>query len=141
MEILIKCFKNPTEDTKKVAKAIENLTGRLNLEAIVDDDLPEITCSYKNRDAIDFVRQKIHEKRIIDAARKRLEANWNGISTKICFDKQAAFVKKVRIIDDDQESPPLGNIEIILFFDSDSEFEEFVTWFTPPTVDGRIINH
>ena len=77
----------------------------------------------------------------IDAARKRLQSNWNGTSTNIHFDKQAAFTRKLRIIDDNQELPPLGSIEMIVTFDSEQEFEEFVNWFTPPTKDGKIINH
>ena len=141
MEILITCPVNPTEDIKKVEKALENLLGRSTLVDTYNDNALEISLSYTSRDVMNLVRQTIHETRIIDAARKRIESNWNGTSTKIYFDKQAALAKKTRIIDDNQELPPLGGIEIILTFDSDSEFEEFVNWFTPPTKDGRIINH
>ncbi len=140
MEIFIICPVNPTEDIKKVRKALENLLGRSDFTAITNDDILEISTSYTNRDTINLVRQTIHETRIIDAARKRLQSNWNGTSTKIYFDKQAAFVKKLRIIDDNLELPPLGTIEIVLSFDSELEFEEFVNWFTPPTKDGKIIN-
>ena len=141
MEVLITCQVNPTEDIGKVKKALENLLGMSDFASNDNGDVLEISQSYANRDAMHLVRQTIHETRIIDAARKRLESNWNGTTTKIYFDKQAAFAKKMRIIDDNQELPSLGGIEIILAFDSDSEFEEFVNWFTPPTKDGRIINH
>ena len=141
MEILVICPVNHTEDIKKVGKALENLLGKSNFVTIDSDDILEISISFKNRDAINIVRQAIHEKRIIDAARKRLRSNWNGTSTKIYFDKQAAFVKKLRIIDDDLELPPLGSIEVVFSFDSEIEYEEFVNWFTPPTKDGKIINY
>ncbi|MFW9851032.1 MAG: hypothetical protein ACFFF4_18040, partial [Candidatus Thorarchaeota archaeon] len=115
--------------------------GRSDFITTKNDNLTEISSSYTNRDTINLVRQIIHETRIIDAARKRIQSNWNGTSTKIHFDKQAAFVKKLRIIDDNQELPPLGSIEIVIFFKSEQEYEEFVNWFTPPTKDGKIINN
>jgi predicted RNA binding protein with dsRBD fold (UPF0201 family) len=141
MEILIVSPVNPTEDIAKVKKALENLLGKSDFTTIDNDDTVEISASYTNRDTINLVRQIIHETRIIDAARKRLQSNWNGTSTKIHFDKQAAFVKKLRIIDDGLELPPLGTIEIVLSFESELEFEMFVSWFTPPTKDGKIINN
>jgi predicted RNA binding protein with dsRBD fold (UPF0201 family) len=139
MEVLITCPVNPTEDVKKVGIVIENLLGRTDFST--DDNKPEIVVNYTNRDSVSLVRQTIHETRIIDAVRKRLEANWNGTSTSLHFDKQAAFVKKLRIIDDNQELPPLGSIEMVVVFASEQEFEDFVDWFTPPTKDGKIINH
>jgi len=141
MEVLIICPVNPTEDIKKVGKALENLLGKSDIVTIDNDDVMEISVSYTNQDAINLVRQTIHETRIIDAARKRLQSNWNGTSTKIYFDKQAAFAKKLRIIDDALELPTLGCIEIVLSFDSEQEFEKFVDWFSPPTKDGKIISH
>jgi predicted RNA binding protein with dsRBD fold (UPF0201 family) len=141
MEVFITCPVNPTEDIGKVEKALENLLGMSTFAVADNDDVLEISKSSTNRDTMNLIRQTIHETRVIDAARKRLKSNWNGTTTKIYFDKQAAFTRKMRIIDDNQELPPLGAIEIVLAFDSDSEFEEFVYWFTPPTKDGRIVDH
>ena len=118
-----------------------DLSDGITATTLKGDDISEISTTYTNRDAISSIRQTIHEIRIIDAARKRLKSNWNGTSTNIHFDKQAAFAKKLRIIDDNQELPPLGSIEMVLSFESEHQFEEFVNWFTPPTKDGRIINH
>ncbi|KXH76360.1 MAG: hypothetical protein AM326_07160 [Candidatus Thorarchaeota archaeon SMTZ-45] len=141
MEVLIICPVNPTEDANKVTKGLENLLGRSDLTIMDSDHIQEISLSSKNQDILNLVRQTIHETRIIDAARKRLRLNWNGTSTKIYFDKQAAFARKTRIIDDDQELPPLGSIEIIISFDSESEFDDFINWFTPLTKNGKIINY
>jgi predicted RNA binding protein with dsRBD fold (UPF0201 family) len=138
MEVIITCSVNPTEDIKKVGTALENMLGRIDFILPENDNVSEISLSYKNQEMMNHVRNTIHETRIIDAARKRLKSNWNGTSTRIYFDKQAAFVKKTRIIDDDQEFPPLGSIEFVLSFDSETEFEDFVNWFTPPTKDGKI---
>jgi predicted RNA binding protein with dsRBD fold (UPF0201 family) len=140
MEILIICPVNPTEDSKKVGIAFENLFGRSDF--VINESVDsQISATYTSQDTINLVRQTIHETRIIDAARKRLKSNWNGTSTSLHFDKQAAFAKKLRIIDDNQELPPLGSIEMVLSFDSEQEYENFLSWFTPPTKDGKIINH
>lgn len=141
MEVFITCPVNPTEDPSKVGKALENILGRSDFTTTYNDNLSEVSVFYNNRDTINLVRQTIHETRIIDVARKRIQSNWNGTSTKIHFDKQAAFARRLRIIDDNQELPPLGSIELVLTFSSEQEYEEFVKWFTPPTKDGKIINH
>jgi len=141
LEVLLVCPVNPTEDINKVTKALENLLGIDNLIKTDNDHAQEIYLSYTDRNVLSVIRQSIHETRIIDAARKRLKTNWNGTSTKIYFDKQAAYTRKTRIIDDDEELPPLGCIEIVLSFDSETEFEGFVNWFTPRTKDGKIIHH
>jgi len=141
MEVHIICPVNPTEDIKKVETALENLLGNSDFTSVDNTDVLEISTTFTDRAGIKLVRQTIHETRIIDAARKRLRSNWNETSTKIHFDKQAAFTKKLRIIDDTLELPPLGSIELTIIFDSEQEFEEFVNWFTPPTKGGRIVNH
>jgi len=102
-------------------------------------DITELVLTDTNQETLNLVRQTVHELRIIDAARKRLISNWNGTSTQIHFDKQAAFIGKLRIIDDSIALPPLGTIEIVLIFKNEAQFEEFIQWFTPPTKDGRVI--
>ncbi|MFW9805822.1 MAG: RNA-binding domain-containing protein [Candidatus Thorarchaeota archaeon] len=140
MEITLICPVKPTEDIKRVKIAFENLLGKSDFIISEIDAESEISASLANRDDVSFIRQAIHEARIIDAARKRLESNWNGTSTLMHFDKQAAFLRKLKIIDDNQELPPLGGIELIVSFDSEQEFYDFVNWFTPPTKDGKIIS-
>jgi predicted RNA binding protein with dsRBD fold (UPF0201 family) len=83
-------------------------------------------------------RNLIHENRVIDAARRILEMNWNGTISSLRIDKQAAYRNKLRILDLDDE-PPLGFIDIIVTMNDDTQFEEFLKWLTPPTKDGRIV--
>jgi len=45
----------------------------------------------------------------------------------------------LRVIDDSTGLPPLGTIEIVLVFENETQFEEFLHWFTPPTKNGRVI--
>ncbi len=139
MEILVKCPINPTEDILKVKRSLENIIGPKMFTDEKHGDITELVLTDTNQETLNLVRQTVHELRIIDAARKRLISNWNGTSTQIHFDKQAAFIGKLRIIDDSIALPPLGTIEIVLIFKNEAQFEEFIQWFTPPTKDGRVI--
>ena len=140
MDIIVTCPVNPTEDVLKVKKALENVAGLQTFISESHDEITELVLTNSKKESLNLVRQAVHENRIIDAARKRLLSNWNGTSTQIHFDKQAAFVGKLRIIDDSTELPALGTIEIGLIFNDETQFEEFLHWFTPPTKKGRIVN-
>ncbi len=95
--------------------------------------------SSNKRGSLDLVRQHIHTLRIIDAVRKRVFSNWDGSVTSIFFDKQAAYYGKLRIVDETEEDPPLGCIELKISFEDEAEFDGFLAWFAPPTKDGRVI--
>lgn len=140
MDILVSCPIYPTEDILKVKRALENIMGPQNITTKKIGELSELVFTSPNRESLNLVRQAIHESRIIDVARKRLQSNWNGTSTKIYFDKQAAFIGKLRIIDDSTELPSLSAIEISVIFKDENQFDEFLFWFTPPTKNGRVLN-
>lgn len=140
MDILVRCSVNPTEDTNKVERALENIIGPQKFILEDHGEITELVFSDSTQESLELVRQSVHEERIIDATRKRLLSNWNGTSTQIHFDKQAAFIGKMRVVDDSIGLPPLGTIEIGLVFDDETQFEGFVHWFTPPTKNGRVIN-
>ena len=140
MDILVRCPVHPTEDALKVKRALENIIGLQTFISENHGEVAEIVLTDSKQESLNLVRQMVHELRIINAARKRLLSNWNGISTQIHFDKQAAFIGKLRIIDDSIDLPPLGTIEIGLIFQNETQFEEFLQWFSPPTRKGRIIS-
>ncbi|MFW9943381.1 MAG: RNA-binding domain-containing protein [Candidatus Sifarchaeia archaeon] len=139
MQIVATTIIYPTEDEKRVEAALGNLflLGSLPLET----EGRQIRISSMKRNSLDYVRSRIHSLRIIDAIRSRLLANWDGVKTIMCFDKQAAYHGKLRLVDDRQEEPPLGLVEIMIRFESEEEFEAFLAWFAPPTKDGHIIRH
>lgn len=141
MEITIKCPVHPTEDVERVKAAIETYLGKIPLESIEHNQIIELTASSESQDTLSTVRQSIHEKRILDAVRSRLLKNYNDLdfTTNIHIDKQAAYVGKLRVIDNDIENPPLGCIEIYVAFETNSQFERFLDWFSPRTKDGRVI--
>jgi len=142
MEITIRCPVHPTEDVGRVKRAIETHLGKIQLKIVEQSQIIELTSSFVNRDTLSLVRQSIHEKRILAAVRTKMLKNYNDLefTTSIYFDKQAAFVGKLRLIDNDVENPPLGSIEIHFVFETTHLFEEFLDWFSPRTKDGKVIN-
>jgi predicted RNA binding protein with dsRBD fold (UPF0201 family) len=141
MEISIRSPVYPTEDIEKVRRAIETLLGRIPLEIIECENYTKLVSSNITQDDLISIRRLIHEKRILDAARIRLLKNYNDLeaTTDLFLDKQAAFIGKIRLIDNDAESPPLGSIEIQIAFKTQFQFEEFLDWFSPRTRDGKIV--
>lgn len=135
----VRCLVNPTEDAEIIKKALLNLFPESKADRREMKASMELNILLNDRNDLEILRQMIHDARIIDAVRLRLERNWNGINTLIRFDKQVACIPRIRVLDDSEENPPLGAIEIQLDFDDESEFEQFIHWFTPPTKDGKIV--
>ncbi len=139
MKGTIRCPINPTEDYERLVIVLSNLFPDLQCEKKEIGSREELVLHLDNRTSLEYLRQMIHEARILDAVRSRLVKNWNGMNTIIRLDKQVAYYGKVRLIDDSQENPPLGSVELQIDFDSENVFDEFVNWMTPPTKDGRVI--
>jgi predicted RNA binding protein with dsRBD fold (UPF0201 family) len=142
MEITIKCLVYPTEDIEKVKKAIKTHLGASPLNVVEHNQFMELVFSNDDRTILSIVRQSIHEKRILAAVRTKLLNNYNDLdfTTSIRLDKQAAFVGKLRLIDNAVENPPLGSIEIHIKFETAPLFREFLDWFSPRTKDGKVIH-
>jgi predicted RNA binding protein with dsRBD fold (UPF0201 family) len=139
MKATIRCIVHPTEDIQKVETAIENILGSIVISRTRFEEFTEIYSPEINRASLTILKQLVHDKRIIDAARVRLLRNFDEFETFMFFDKQAAYVGKVRLLDNADENPPLGYIEIRFEFVSESQFDEFLDWFSPRTKDGRIV--
>ncbi|RDE13054.1 MAG: hypothetical protein C4K47_06680 [Candidatus Thorarchaeota archaeon] len=129
----------PTEDQERVEQAIKTVLSGGECTVVDHEAYAELEIAFNEAKSLEWLRQRIQDLRIIDAARTRLQSNWDGVRTRLCIDKQAAFLGRVRIIDDSEESPSLGYIEIMLQFDGLREFNRFVTWMTPRTENGRIV--
>lgn len=139
MKFTIRCVVHPTEEIQRIEKAIENILGPVTLSTTKFDEFTELYSSNATKTDFALLRQLIHEKRILDAVRVRLLKNLDEYTTFMFFDKQAAYTGKLRLLDNTHEDPPLGYIEIRLEFESESQFEEFLDWFSPRTKDGRVI--
>ena len=141
MRLELQCPVFPTEDFEKVSIALTNLFPHINIDFETTQPMDEIAIKISGKDSVAFLRQFVHEARIIDAVRKKLVANWTGSETIIHFDKQAAYIGKIRLIDEVDDVSSLGSIETKFIFENDTEFETFLSWFVPPTKDGRIVRH
>ena len=140
MEVTVCCPVFPTEDKQLVEIALANLFPIQESEEQQTKTYIELKALWNNQSSLSSIRQRIHELRIIDVVRKRLVSNWDDLNTmtRLCFEKQAACVDKLRVVDDAQETPPLGFIEIAIRFQSISKFENFLNWFTPRTSSGQM---
>jgi predicted RNA binding protein with dsRBD fold (UPF0201 family) len=123
-----------------VKRAIDTIITSNEFSFEMNGSITELITSFEDRSDLEWLRNRIHELRIIDTVRTRLLANWNGWKTRIFIDKQAAYHGKIKFLDDREELPPLGCIELQLEFNDESEFEAFLRYFTPPTKEGRIVN-
>ena len=143
MELTVCCPVFPTEDKQLVETALANLFLIQESEEQETETYIELKTLWNDPSSLLSIRQRIHELRIIDVVRKRLVSNWDdlNVTTHLCFEKQAASVDKLRVIDDAQENPPLGFIEIAFRFQSTSEFENFLDWFTPRVSSGQAADY
>ena len=139
MKSTIRCLVHPTEDIQRIEAAIENILGPITLSRTELGEFTEIHSTETDKTGFAILKQSIHDKRILAAVRVRLLKNLDEFTTFVFFDKQAAYARKLRLIDNTQQEPPLGSIEIRFDFKSESHFEEFLDWFSPRTKDGRII--
>ncbi|MDF1537432.1 MAG: RNA-binding domain-containing protein [Candidatus Thorarchaeota archaeon] len=138
MRITIRCPIFPTEATDIVINSIHHLVPNMEMELVEEAKCTWIQSEGTNETILVPLREMIHENRVIDAARKMLRKSWTGSTTIMKLDKQAACRQKLRLVDQ-AESPPLGTIDITISFEDDTQYDGFLTWFTPPTKDGKIV--
>ncbi|MHA2063885.1 MAG: RNA-binding domain-containing protein [Candidatus Thorarchaeota archaeon] len=138
MDALVRCPIYPTEDAERVCSALTYLFVSDGSCHETDDDY--LTLRSDKRSSLNLIQQYIHNLRIINAVRKRVLSNWDGSKTFVCFDKQAAYNEKLRLVDETEEDPPLGCIELEITLDDEDEFDRFLAWFAPPTKDGRVVS-
>jgi len=118
MEMTVCCPVFPTEDKQLVETALANLFLIQESEEQETETYIELKTLWNDPSSLSSIRQRIH-----------------------CFEKQAAFVDKLRVVDDAQENPPLGFIKIALRFQNTSEFENFLDWFAPRVSSGHVADY
>ncbi len=139
MDAVVRCPIYPTEDTERVCSALTKLFVSDRSCQKTEDGYLMLRSA--KRGSLDYIQQYIHSLRIIDAVRKRVLSNWDGTKTSVFFDKQAAYYGKMRLVDETEEDPPLGYIELVLTFEDEDDFNRFLIWFVPPTKDGRVVSN
>lgn len=121
-KIEILCSINPSEDPQKVNLAISNILS--SLESKMENF--SFRGKSNNLKTLEKIQKNIHSQKAQRIYRKILEKNQTHNSTWFYLNKQAAFVNKVAICEESDESP-LGPIKIIL---TSSNIDRIIAWLT-----------
>jgi predicted RNA binding protein with dsRBD fold (UPF0201 family) len=117
-KIEIFCSINPSEDSEKIKKAISNVFPYTTVKT----EIFSIVAQSKDLNSLEKIHETIHSHQSQNIYRRNLEKNLKDDSTWFYLNKQAAFVEKIAICEESNESP-LGPIKVTL---------------TSPNIDGII---
>ena len=114
------CSVNPSEDPKKIEKAISNIftNSTMKTEAF------SVSAQSKNLNSLEIIYETIHTKQSQKIYRRNLEKNLENDSTWFYLNKQAAFVEEIAICEEADEAP-LGPIKVIL---TSSYIDRIIDW-------------
>ncbi len=114
------CLVNPSEDPKKTQKAISNIFPYSTIKT------ENFSLSSQSNDlkSLEKIYETIHTKQSQKIYRRNLEKNLENDTTWFYLNKQAAFVEKIAICEEADESP-LGPIKVIL---TSSYIDRIIDW-------------
>ena len=119
-KIEIFCSVNPSEDPTKIKKAISNIFTHL----IINTENFSISAQSSDLKSLEKIYETIHTKQSQKIYKRNLEKNLENNTTWFYLNKQAAFVEKIAICEEANESP-LGPIKVIL---TSSDIDEIIDW-------------
>ena len=102
---------NPTEDERKVEKAVENIFGNVRVEVKPGFKESVLVAEAEGRESLVEFRRLLSLDRIRDAARKVFFGGLKGTVIRFCLNKQAAFAGHVSFCEEVGESP-LGPLRV-----------------------------
>ncbi|MBA4719319.1 MAG: hypothetical protein HRO68_09585 [Nitrosopumilus sp.] len=114
------CSVNPSEDPKKIKKAISNIFTNSNIKT----EIFSISAQSKDLKSLEKIYETVHTKQSQKIYRRNLEKNLENDTTWFYLNKQAAFVEKIAICEEANESP-LGPIKVIL---TSSYIDRIIDW-------------
>ena len=114
------CSVNPSEDPKKIKKAISNIFTNSTIKT----ETFSISAQSKNLKSLEIIYETIHTTQSQKIYRRNLEKNLENDTTWFYLNKQAAFVEKIAICEEANESP-LGPIKVIL---TSSYIDRIIDW-------------
>jgi len=114
------CPVNPSEDPKKIQKAILNIFPYSTIKT------ENFLLSSRSNElkSLEKIYETIHSKQSQKIYRRNLEKNLEGDTSWFYLNKQAAFVEKIAICEKSDESP-LGPIKVIL---TSSYIDRIIDW-------------
>ena len=115
---------NPSEDLDKIKKAISNV---FPYSTIKSENFSIIAQSKELR-SFEKIYETIHTNQSQKTYSRNLEKNLENDTTWFYLNKQAAFVEKIAICDEAEESP-LGPIKVTL---TSSNIDGIIDWIAFP---------
>ena len=119
-KIEMSCPLNPSEDPAKVEKAIANIFPY----SIIKYENFTMFAQSKELRSFEKIYETIHTNQSQKTYSRNLENNLENDTTWFFLNKQAAFVEKVAICDEPEESP-LGPIKVTL---TSSNIDGIIDW-------------
>ena len=119
-KIEMSCPLNPSEDPAKVEKAIANIFPY----SIIKYENFTMFAQSKELRSFEKIYETIHTNQSQKTYSRNLENNLENNTTWFFLNKQAAFVEKVAICDEPEESP-LGPIKVTL---TSSNIDGIIDW-------------
>jgi len=114
------CTINPSEDPKKIEKAISNIFTY----STINTENSSASAQSKDLKSLEKIYETIHTKQSQKIYRRNLEQNLENDTTWFYLNKQAAFVEQIAICEKADESP-LGPIKVIL---TSSNIDGIIDW-------------
>ncbi len=115
------CAVNPSEDPDKTQKSISNIFPYSTIKT----ENYSIFAESKDLTSLEKIYEVVHSKQSQKTYKRNLQKNLKNDSTWFYLNKQAAFVEKIAICEEAEESP-LGPIKVIL---TSPKIDEIIEWF------------
>ena len=114
------CSINPSENPDKIKKAILNIFPHSTIKT----EIFSISAQSKDLNSLEKIYETVHSKQTQRIYRRNLENNLENNTTWFYLNKQAAFVEKIAICEEADESP-LGPIKVVL---TSSRIDRIIDW-------------
>jgi len=115
------CAINHSEDSEKTQKSISNIFPY----STIKNEHSSIYAESKDLTSLEKIYEAVHSKQSQKTYRRNMEKNLRNDSTWFYLNKQAAFVEKINICEESEEST-LGPIKVII---TSSKIDEIIDWF------------
>ena len=114
------CSINPSEDINKIQKIISNIFPY----SIFDTKNFLASAQSSNLNSLEKIYETIHTTQSQKTYKRNLENNLKNDTTWFYLNKQAAFIEKIAICEESEESP-LGPIKVIII---SSNIDKIIDW-------------
>ncbi|MGH1566082.1 MAG: RNA-binding domain-containing protein [Nitrosopumilus sp.] len=114
------CSINPSENPEKIKKVILNIFPHSTIKT----ESFSISAQSKDLNSLEKIYETVHSKQTQRIYRRNLENNLENNTTWFYLNKQAAFVEKIAICEEADESP-LGPIKVVL---TSSRVDRIIDW-------------